>query len=92
MNINEELIICRCQEVTKQDIINAIHEGARTVDGVKRRTRAGMGLCQGKTCERLVARIIAEETGRPMSEILPPKSRIPVRPVKIRLLGGDEDE
>ncbi len=88
----EDLIICRCQEVTKQDILNAIADGATTVDGVKRRTRAGMGLCQGKTCERLVARIISEETGRPMAEILPPKSRIPVRPVKIGIIGGGEDE
>ena len=88
----EDLIICRCQEVTKQDILNAIADGATTVDGVKRRTRAGMGLCQGKTCERLVARISSEETGRPMAEILPPKSRIPVRPVKIGIIGGGEDE
>jgi len=88
----EDLIICRCQEVTKQDILDAIADGAVTVDGVKRRTRAGMGLCQGKTCERLVAKIISEETGRPMAEILPPKSRMPVRPVKIGIIGGAEDE
>ena len=79
-------------EVTRQDILDAIADGATTVDGVKRRTRAGMGLCQGKTCERLVAKIIAEETGRPMADILPPKSRIPVRPVKIGIIGGGEDE
>ena len=88
----EDVIICRCQEVTRQEIIDAIADGATTVDGVKRRTRAGMGLCQGKTCERLVARIIAEQTGRPMSEILPPKSRIPVRPVKIGIIRGEQDE
>ena len=88
----EDLIICRCQEVTKQDILDAIADGATTVAGVKRRTRAGMGLCQGKTCERLVAKIISEETGRPMAEILPPKSRIPVRPVKIGIIGGADDE
>jgi len=88
----EDLIICRCQEVTKQDILNAIADGATTVDGVKRRTRAGMGLCQGKTCERLVAKIISEETGKPMAEILPPKSRMPVRPVKIGIIGGAEDD
>ena len=88
----EDLIICRCQEVTKQDILDAIADGATTVDGVKRRTRAGMGLCQGKTCERLVAKIISEETGKPMAEILPPKSRIPVRPVKIGIIGGADDE
>ena len=88
----EDIIICRCQEVTRQDILDAIADGATTVDGLKRRTRAGMGLCQGKTCERLVAKIIAEETGRPMADILPPKSRIPVRPVKIGIIGGGEDE
>ena len=88
----EDIIICRCQEVTRQDILDAIADGATTVDGVKRRTRAGMGLCQGKTCERLVAKIIAEETGRPMADIRPPKSRIPVRPVKIGIIGGGEDE
>ena len=89
---DKDIIICRCQEVSRQEILDAIADGALTVDGVKRRTRAGMGLCQGKTCERLVARIIAEQTGRPMAEILPPKSRIPVRPVKICIIGGQEDE
>lgn len=89
---DKDIIICRCQEVSRQEILDAIADGALTVDGVKRRTRAGMGLCQGKTCERLVARIIAEQTGRPMAEILPPKSRIPVRPVKISIIGGQEDE
>ena len=89
---DKDSIICRCQEVSRQEILDAIADGALTVDGVKRRTRAGMGLCQGKTCERLVARIIAEQTGRPMAEILPPKSRIPVRPVKIGIIGGQEEE
>ena len=69
---DKDIIICRCQEVSRQEILDAIADGALTVDGVKRRTRAGMGLCQGKTCERLVARIIAEQTGRPMAEILTP--------------------
>lgn len=86
-----DIIICRCQEVTRQEILDAIADGASTVDGVKRRTRAGMGLCQGKTCERLVAKIIAEQTGKPMAEILPPKSRMPVRPVKIGIIGGKAD-
>jgi hypothetical protein len=51
-----------------------------------------MGLCQGKTCERLVQGIIAELTGIDRAEILPQKSRMPVRPVKIGLLGGDGGE
>ena len=90
--MDNDIIICRCQEVTKQEILDAIADGAVTVDGVKRRTRAGLGLCQGKTCQRLVAKLIAEQTGRPMAEILPPTSRMPVRPVKIGIIGGARDE
>lgn len=89
---NNDVLICRCQEVTRGDILRAIADGATTIDGVKRRVRSGMGLCQGKTCERLVARILAEETGRPMAEIYPQKSRMPVRPVKISTIGGLDDE
>ena len=92
IDMEDDIIICRCQEVTRQEILDAIADGATTVDGVKRRTRAGMGLCQGKTCQRLVAKLIAEQTGKPMAEILPPTSRMPVRPVKIGVIGGDQDE
>ena len=87
----EEVLICRCQEVTEQEILDAVRDGATTVDGVKRRTRAGMGLCQGKTCGRLVQRIVAQETGKDPAEVPPQKSRMPVRPVKIGVFGGDDD-
>lgn len=90
--MENDIIICRCQEVTRQEIIDAVRAGATTVNGVKRRVRAGMGLCQGKTCERLVAKIISQETGIPMDKILPQTKRMPVRPVKIGIIGGEEDE
>lgn len=80
---DDDIQICRCQEVTKQEIIDAIRDGAVSVNGVKRRTRACMGLCQGKTCERLVQRIIAQETGQDPADILPQTSRMPVRPVTV---------
>ncbi len=86
------LIICRCQEVTEDEIIQAIRDGATTVDGIKRRTHACMGLCQGKTCSRLIQNILARETGISPAELPPQKSRMPVRPVKIGLFGGSDDE
>ena len=90
---DDDLIICRCEEVTKGEILQAIAEGALTVDGVKKRTRAGLGLCQGKTCQRLVAKILSEATGKPIEEVLPPTFRAPVRPVSLTaFLGGDDDE
>jgi NAD(P)H-nitrite reductase large subunit len=91
--MEDDIIICRCQEVTRGDIVQAITQGALTIDGVKKRTRAGMGLCQGKTCQRLVAQIISAETGRSMAELLPPTFRAPVRPVRIGIIsGGEADE
>ena len=89
----EELIICRCQEVTEQEILDAIADGATTVDGVKRRTRACMGLCQGKTCGRLVQNMVARTTGQKPADVPPQKSRMPARPVKLGVfLGGQDDE
>ncbi len=56
-------IICRCETVTAGEIAGAIHGtiGARTLDSVKRRTRAGMGRCQGGFCSHRVTKIIAAE-------------------------------
>ena len=64
-------VICRCETVTEGEIIDAIHRipGARSVDGVKRRTRAGMGRCQGGFCSPRVMEILARELGIPMEEI-----------------------
>ncbi len=90
--MQDDIIVCRCQEVTQGEIIQAIKDGADTVDGVKRRTRACMGLCQGKTCGRLIERIIAQETGKNSKDIYPQKSRMPVRPVKIGKFEGGQDE
>ncbi|MFQ6126781.1 MAG: (2Fe-2S)-binding protein [Candidatus Heimdallarchaeota archaeon] len=85
-------MICRCEEVTEQEIRAAIRAGARTIDAVKRLTRAGMGLCQGRTCSFLVAKLINEETRVPMEEISPPRKRLPLRPLKISLLAQQDVE
>ncbi len=58
-------IICRCESVTEAEIVDAVHRPlpSHSTDMIKRRTRAGMGRCQGAFCEPRVARIIARETG-----------------------------
>ena len=65
-------VICRCETVTEAEIIAAIKApcGAKTVDGVKRRTRAGMGRCQGGFCGPRVTQILARELGIPVPEVL----------------------
>ncbi len=64
-------IICRCEEISLGEIKRAIHNplGVATVDGVKRRVRAGMGRCQGGFCMPLVTDIIAKETGVDVTEV-----------------------
>lgn len=90
---NEDgMIICRCEEVTRREILDAIADGARDLRGVRIRTRAGMGLCQGKTCERAVRQIISQETGRKQSELASSTRRPPVRPLEIGLLGRDDHD
>lgn len=64
-------IICRCEEISEGEILDAIHGviGAKTLDGVKRRTRAGMGRCQSGFCSPRVMEILARELGRDLTEI-----------------------
>lgn len=64
-------IVCRCETITEGEIVNAITRplGARTVDAVKRRVRAGMGRCQGGFCGPKVIEILARELHVPVEEI-----------------------
>ena len=64
-------VICRCETVTEGEILDAIRRplGARTLDGVKRRVRAGMGRCQGGFCTPRIMEILSKECGIPLEEI-----------------------
>jgi glycerol-3-phosphate dehydrogenase len=63
-------VVCECELVTEAEIVEAIRRGARTVDAVKRRTRAGMGECQGGRCLIKVATILSRELGVPLPAVL----------------------
>jgi len=88
----QDEIICRCEEITEAEIIDAIRNGATTINEVKRWTRAGMGLCQGRTCRRLVERILAQQTDTPLKDIMPSTYRQPVRPVQMGVLEANDEE
>ena len=62
-------VICRCETVTEGEVVEAIRRGATTLDGVKFRTRASMGRCQGNFCGPKIADILARELGRPLQAI-----------------------
>ena len=64
-------IICRCETITEGEIIDSVRRplGAKSLDGVKRRTRAGMGRCQGGFCSPRVMDILSRELGVPIDSI-----------------------
>ena len=64
-------MICRCEKVTKAEILKAIHNplGVHTMTGIKYRTRSMMGRCQGGFCGPKVIEILARELGIPVEEV-----------------------
>jgi glycerol-3-phosphate dehydrogenase len=62
-------IVCRCEMVSAKEVSDAVSHGARTLDGIKFRTRAQAGRCHGSFCTTRLMRILAEETARKRTEI-----------------------
>ncbi|HOC81846.1 MAG TPA: (2Fe-2S)-binding protein, partial [Synergistales bacterium] len=65
----EEIVICRCEEVTLGEIREWIDRGYQTFDELKRVLRVGMGPCQGRGCREMILRELSLKTGKPVSEI-----------------------
>jgi glycerol-3-phosphate dehydrogenase len=62
-------VVCRCETVTEGEVVEAISRGATTLDGIKFRTRAGMGRCQGGFCTPRIISILARELSIPEEEV-----------------------
>ena len=77
-----ETTVCRCEEVTAHDL-NVAVDASADVGVVKGLTRAGMGLCQGRNCQRQVAAAIARRHGTPLASLAFATPRAPIRPVPI---------
>lgn len=89
---DDDMLICRCEEVTKGEIRKAVHSGMFTIEELRRFLRNGMGLCQGQTCEKLVKGIVARELGVRPTDIEPAVSRAPMRPIEMKVLANDGGE
>ena len=86
--LSDDTIVCRCEEVTMQDVIAAVAAGARDVNDIKRRTRLGMGHCQGRFCGQVINELVWRLTGvRKQREIF--TSRSPAKPVPFACLAGE---
>ena len=80
---HDNTIVCRCEDITLADVRKAIAAGYRTIDEIKRVTRAGMGPCQGRTCRMLIAQELSRHYKIPMEEVLMPTFRPLIKPVKL---------
>jgi len=85
-------VVCRCETVTEGEIVEAIRRGARTLDGVKYRTRAGMGRCQGGFCNPRVTQILARELNIPITKVTKKGDNSPVLLFKSKELLRKEGE
>jgi NAD(P)H-nitrite reductase large subunit len=86
MASNTDKIVCRCEDITESEILEAIAQGAATADEVKRLTRAGMGHCQGRTCRRLVNQMLAKALGQKPEDQRSITQRAPLQPLTIKAL------
>lgn len=89
---DDDMLICRCEEITKGEIRKAVHDGMFTLTEIRRYLRTGMGLCQGQTCSKLVKAIVARELKVPPAELEPAAARVPMRPIEMRIFANEAKE
>jgi bacterioferritin-associated ferredoxin len=87
MKTSTDFIVCRCEEVTYQNIVETAKKYKCSSRELKLRTRAGMGFCGGRTCRYLIDMIAADYGQNTMTHNIPLKYQAPVRPVTFGLLG-----
>ena len=87
-----KLILCRCEDVTADDVTHAVAAGFTTLEEVKRYTGFGTGPCQGKECLRAVALHVATATGQPPETLRPFTARPPLCPTELKYFSSRKSE
>jgi NAD(P)H-nitrite reductase large subunit len=81
----EETIICRCSDITLEEVRRLISQGYRTIDEIKRICRLGMGPCGGKTCIPLIMGELARANNTSIGEVMMPTYRPPAKNVSMSI-------
>jgi NAD(P)H-nitrite reductase large subunit len=92
MNKKDKTIICRCEDVSLEEVNRAIDEGFTSLEEIKRLLRCGMGPCQGRTCLMLIAQVLSRKTGKQITEMKFPTVRPPVRPVPLAIFTASKNK
>jgi NAD(P)H-nitrite reductase large subunit len=82
----QDVIVCRCEEVTRAQVLAAVGDGATSVAGVKKRVRVCMGPCQGRVCQPIVQRIVAAVLSEGTDDVALTLPRSPARPILLGTL------
>jgi len=80
---SDDIVVCRCEDVTLGEIQRLLDEGKTTLDEIKRLLRCTMGPCQGRTCRPLILREIARHLGVSAADLPLPTFRTPTQPVRL---------
>jgi thioredoxin reductase/bacterioferritin-associated ferredoxin len=88
-NVTDDTIVCRCESITAGEIRKAAREGTQNLNDIKKRTRSGMGYCQGTNCQPAVAALLAREFDADPARIKSFTTRPPARPIPLNLLALD---
>lgn len=84
--------LCRCEDITLEELHEQLRNGAESFEDLKRRTRCTMGPCQGKTCRHLITQEIARFKGIKPEEVDVPTYRAMTKPVKLGELAEEGGE
>ena len=81
--LTPETLVCRCEEVTAQQLAEGLRRGHASVNALKGATRIGMGVCQGRNCLRTLADLVARDRRCAVVDLALPQARPPARPVRL---------
>ncbi len=88
--MKKRTIVCRCEDLTEEDVIKAIDEGYADIEELRKRLRIGMGPCQGRVCIQLVVKLLEKKTGKKVKML--PTARPPTIPVSLGALARENHE
>ena len=88
-NMTDDTIVCRCEGITAEEIRRAIRKGTMNLNDIKKRTRSGMGYCQGTNCLPTIVAMLAREFGANPERIPLMTTRPPAKPIPLNLLMVD---
>lgn len=92
MKSNEDFVVCRCENVTYQELMETIDKGVNNSRELKLKTRAGMGFCTGRTCGPLITKL-TDDVNDPGPIFVHLRSQPPIRTMSFdELAGGDSDD